>query len=118
MTTENLDDIGKGNTLFKIDLEFFNEDGTTKDMTDHLVFMQFRFGASDGDVAGDFFIGNGIEWVNQTGGTAKTDQIDELNWAIGTYHYDVRIKQTVESELYTTTRGTMKVVKIVTKRKA
>lgn len=118
MTTENLDDIGKGNTLYKIDLEFANDDGTAKNMTGHSVFVQFRYGSSDGDVAGDFYIGTGITWVSQVGGKAEIDQIDELNWALGTYYFDVRVKETAASDLYTTTQGTMKVVKIVTKRKA
>ncbi len=119
MTTENLEDIGKGNTLFKIDIDFYNlSDGTVKDMTDHSVFVQFRFGSPDGDVAGDFYVGSGLTWDSQATGKLEIDQIDELNWALGTYYYDVRVKESTNSELYTTTQGTMKVVKIVTKRKA
>jgi len=103
-----------GNTSRPVLFEFFNEDGTQRDMTGALAFIQFREGSSKGYIQGDFSIGNGLAWVDIATGQLRLDQILELDWCPGTYYYDVRIKLS-DGVLQTHVRGTMNVIGIITK---
>jgi hypothetical protein len=115
MVIDNLEDIQKGNTLDVINVNLYNEDNTGYDLTGASVFVQFRHGSKSGLLVGDFFIGTGLTWIDQANGHFVIDQIDELDWDLGTYYYDVRVKES-GFPMYTPIGGTMKVVEIVTKR--
>tara|TARA_R110000744_G_C18874585_1_gene505792 strand:- start:87 stop:455 length:369 start_codon:yes stop_codon:yes gene_type:complete len=103
-----------GNTSRPVLFEFFNDDGTEKDMTGVLAFVQFRAGSTSGFIRGDFSIGTGLTWVSESLGQLRVDQILILDWPVDTYYYDVRLKFT-DGSIKTYVRGTMNVIPIITK---
>ena len=114
ISVSNLLDRKKGNTSRPVLFEFFNDDGTEKNMTGVLAFLQFRAGDPNGYVRGDFSIGTGLTWVSESLGQLRVDQILILDWPVDTYYYDVRLKFT-DGSIKTYVRGTMNVIPIITK---
>tara|TARA_R110000744_G_scaffold376094_1_gene490135 strand:- start:120 stop:485 length:366 start_codon:yes stop_codon:yes gene_type:complete len=114
ISVSNLLDRKKGNTSRPVLFEFFNDDGTEKNMTGVLAFLQFRAGDPNGYVKGDFSIGTGLTWVSESLGQLRLDQIINLNFPVETYYYDVRLKF-ADGSINTYVRGTMNVIPIITK---
>ena len=110
----NLIDRRQGETSKKVEFHHFNLDGSKKDLTGALLFILFRFGSNSGSISADLEIGSGLSWVNQSDGVSEMDQIDAIDWAVGTHYYDEEI-HFVGGEKDTYVGGTMKINRSVTK---
>ena len=88
----NIPERKKGDTSEKVIFKFSNK--TTNlpiDLTGATAIMQFRFGGKNGQLVGDFSIGNGLSVPTPTNGFLELDQILKLPWAKGKYYYDIEL---------------------------
>jgi len=116
MATEKvIEDRNKGMTSGAISFKFLQADKkTAQDMTGYDAKCQFRRESENGNLVGDFEIGNGMTWVDIVNGHLEIDKILNLNWSVGTYVFDVKIAKAGE-DFQIIGRESMKVVNKVTK---
>lgn len=113
MDIYNFIDRKKDDTSEKVTFTFKDALGLAIDLTGATVKCQFRIGDKQGQLKVDLAIATGITIDDATGGVLSIDQIDPLDWAGGTYFYDVEITL-ADGRVKTYVGGTMKVVDTVT----
>ena len=110
----NIDDQYKGDTFNGVQFQLKNKsDNTPIDLTDASLKTQFRKDTATGDVQLEITDGNGITVVDAVNGIFKFDAIEDLDWSVRTYVYDVEITF-LSGFIRTYVKGGMKVKQDVT----
>lgn len=90
------------------------EDGIRVDLTGATITCEFRRHDKDGQRQELITNGNGITVTNATNGEFEIDQVDVLDWPIGTYYYDI-VVEFVDGSKIVYVAGTRKVLPTITK---
>jgi len=115
MTVQNLKNRRRGDTSESVEFSVINSDTNTGiDLTGASILCQFRYGSQSGSVKEEFTIGNGITVNDAVNGEFQIDQIEKLDWAEGTYFYDVQLLLS-DGRTKTYVGGSFKVVGSVSK---
>ena len=61
----------------------------TTDLTGATARCQFRRGGKRNTVEVELTLGNGITITDATNGVYQIDEIQQLDWAVGNYNYDI-----------------------------
>lgn len=83
------------------------------DLTGATIRSQFRRGGKKNQVEVDLSIGSGITVTDLVNGVFEVDQIDRLEWAVGTYNYDIEVTL-ADNRRVTPVQGTMAVTQDTT----
>lgn len=112
-TTYNFPDHYKGDTFNG--MQFTLKDTVSEDaidLTDVLIYIQFRRGSKIGQIVKDLSIGQGITLTDAINGIFRIDPFIN-NWAVSIYFYDVQMKFANEV-IRTYVTGTQNLVQDVT----
>lgn len=110
----NIKDQIKGDTFNGVQFQLKNKsDSEFINLTDATLRTQFRKDTPLGDVQLEITDGNGITVVDAINGIFKFDAIEDLDWSVRTYVYDVEITF-LSGLIRTYVRGGMKVIQDVT----
>ena len=110
----NIKDQYKGDTFNGVQFTLKNRaDNTPIDLTDATIKTQFRKDTPLGDVQLEITDGNGITVVDAINGIFKFDAIEDLDWSVRTYVYDVQITF-LSGLIRTYVKGAMRIIQDTT----
>ena len=78
------------------------------DLTGATIRTQFKRGGKTNAITLEISVGNGMTFEDALNGVFAWDQINQLNWAVGTYFWDVEITF-INGEIQTVAEGSFPV---------
>jgi len=108
---ERLDDVLRGNTMYKQEFELLDEFEAPLDLSNTTIRCQFRYKSKIGPVTVDLSLGNGLTLV---GSTIEIDEIKKIDWKVGKHFFDIEVYYILTDTTDTYIEGTQEIIQDTT----